>query len=610
MFSKFVPDGDTANVANVVAALSTTPVNTVSTTITWRVVEPVEGHLDLAPYYPFLDGLVAKGYRLLIILDSSGRGLLDAQRTVTTTPAVPGWVVQRAPEAFATDFFGGASAQLDYFDPVHFERLQAFYAYALDALKARYPNDIVAVAPGIMSELEIKYSQDGFKWRSFTPNAQANFDLFLTQHGRPAAPMPVPAYGNPLAGGSPHHEPLLPALMEFRELAVTNYACALTALIRSRGFWAFGYFAQPLAYHDGIYATGAIERCVECFDAISIDYNFYNGYATERRPDVVPALMSYALGLGYRHLVAGLYVERFRDPKTDRFDETILPVLKQSLVGLPPDERIIGLDVGGLTPAEFPLLEKYGLVLPAKRAPVPERRTAPIRIGVLASMTNSLLWHGEWSNDRQMLQDALLRAYTVLRAVPDFEVSMIAEEPIRRNPAMLEGFDVVYLPHVTAVDERVRTALANYVAGGGRLAQDERFDSFTPDGTFRPSSFDATFGIGGQQWEHRDATFCLGGQLVKFPRQQRKYASFSRYAPTKGFTLGLEDLDHPGTGLVLRGPRTLALGYLGQLMEDTPRAPAWTALFVAELRALAADATGVPPDVVAALGEGPCPTRP
>jgi len=422
--------------------------------------------------------------------------------------------------------------------------------------------------------------------------------------------MPVLAYGNPLAGGSPHREPLMPALMEFRELAVKNYTCALTALIRSRGFWAFGYFAQPLAFHDGIYATGAIERCVECFDAISIDYNFYNGYSTERRPQVLPALMSYALGLGYRNLVAGMYVERFRDPKTDQFDESILPVLKKSIEGLPQDERVVGLDVGGLYPQEFPLLKKYGLVLPARRPPPSRGKRAKVRIGVLASMTNSLVWHGEWSNDRQLLQDSLFSAYTVMSAVPDFEVSMIAEEPIRRNPEMLKAFDVIYLPHLTAVDDRVRAALVAYHSGGGRLAQDERFDSFASDGTFRQSTLDPLFGIGGQQWEHHDALFCVSGRAVRFPRQDRKYVSFSRFAPLMGFSLELEDTEHPGTGLVLHGPRTLAFGYLGQLMEDTPRADAWIALFVWEIRALATGVSSGPPqEILSRLSEGPCPAK-
>lgn len=594
----------------VVEALSNAPINTVSTTIAWRVVESTEGRFNLAPYYPFLDALVAKGYRFIVILDSSGRGLLNDQRQASTTPAFPGWIVEKVPGALARDFFGGETSQLDYFEPAHFEYLKRFYEYTLDALKARYKESIVAVAPGIMSELEIKYFQTGFKWLSYTANAQANFDYFLRSRGQPAAPMPVLAYGNPLAGGSPHREPLMPALMEFREVAVKNYACALTELIRSRGFWAFGYFAQPLAFHDGIYATGAIERCVECFDAISIDYNFYNGYSTERRPEVVPALMSYAIGLGYRNLVAGMYVERFRDPKTDQVDETILQVLKASIDSLPRDERIIGMDVGGLNPSEFPLLKKYGLVLPARRAPPAQGKRAKIRIGVLASMTNSLVWHGEWSNDRQLLQDALLSAYTVLHAVPDFDVRIIAEEPIRRNPEMLEAFDVVFLPHVTAVDDRVRGALVSYHAGGGRLAQDERFDSFASDGTFRPSALDPLFGIGGQQWEHHDATFCLGGQEVRFPRQQKKYVSFSRFAPLKGFSLAMEDTERPGTGLVLHGPRTLAFGYLGQLMEDSPRVEAWKALFVWEIRALAKGLSSVPPtEILSGLSEGPCPAK-
>ena len=165
IFSKFVPDGNTASVESVVQALSAAPINTVSTTIAWRVVEPVEGKLDLAPYFPFLDGLVAKGYRLIVVLDSSGRGMLNAQRAVTATPAFPGWLVDKAPEALAKDFFGGEASQLDYFEPDHFRFLQRFYEYTLDVLKARYRENIIAVAPGIMSELEIKYFQTSRRLR-------------------------------------------------------------------------------------------------------------------------------------------------------------------------------------------------------------------------------------------------------------------------------------------------------------------------------------------------------------------------------------------------------------------------------------------------------------
>lgn len=586
VLSKFAPDLDTEDVPGLLASLKGSPINVVSTTLAWRIVEPEEGRVDLAPYLPALDALAAEGYCLIVFLDSSGRGLINRQREVTRTPAYPGWLVDRVPQALAKDFFGGPAPQLDYFEPKHARALHRFYERTLRALRERYPDRILGVAPGIMGELEIKYYQGGFRWLSYTDAAQARFDAWRKAQGKPAAKMPVLAYGNPLSGGLPRVEPLMPDLMAFREQGVRDYACELTDLIRRAGFWAVGYFAQPLAFHDGIYATGVIERCAECFDAISIDYNFYNGYFTERRPELPAMLVDFALGLGYRNLIGGLYVERYRDPASGALDESILPVVKESIEALPRDRRILGLDIGGLLPREYPLLAKHGLTLSPAATPAGAGQGKRFKVGVLAARTNFLVWHGEWSNDRQLLVDALAGAWSALRELPDVEPHLLAESTILKDPSVLRGLDAVVLPHVTAVDDRVRAALVEYWKGGGRLVQDLRFDSFDAAGTPRKGELDPVFGIGGIEWEHRDLAGCYLGREVLLPRQAKKYLSFSRYAPREGHAIALEDRDHPGTGLVLRGPRTLAFGYLAQIPEDVERPETWRAIFGAEIRRL------------------------
>lgn len=566
-------------------------INTVATTIAWSVVEAQPGQIDASPYYPALDALVARGYCLILLLDTAGRALHSdiARKYVADLATIPessrpGWLVEQVTGLHAVDFYGGVSRSLEFENLEARKLAERFYRGVIPALVARYADHIVGFATCVTSECEIKYSQNGFRWESYSPLAQAAFRAYQQSLGLVPQDMPVMDFPNQLAGGRPREVGAYPVLQAFREDSLREHVCALSAVIGELGQRRIAYFGQPFAFPDGIYATGVIEKVVDCFDLAVIDYNFYNGYALELRPDIPAFITDYALALGYPRVMVGVYAERFRDPVSGVMDPRAYQVLSDALKQVSPSSHILGAEVGNLTGKEFAQLSGIGkLVANITQDPPPSARTQ--RVAVYASITNSYLWQGEWSNGRQIIQDNLLATYRTLKAQPGLDVRIVADRHLVDDMDALAGVDVLVLPHLTTMPEGARQAIRNYLDTGGRVLADMQVDAFLPTGAVQDDDgLRRQLGVAAQQAFAGVMGFRHGARLLSFPAQRQYVAGFLM-APLPGFKVAYPALRGNGEGVIVRGPASTVFGYLPLLVEG--RFAGWTReAFITELHRL------------------------
>ncbi|MBL8443803.1 MAG: hypothetical protein JNK52_07105 [Zoogloeaceae bacterium] len=575
-------------------------INTVATTIAWSVVEAQHGHVDPSPYFPALDALVERGYCLILLLDSAGRAMHSdiARKYVADLATIPessrpGWLVEQVAELQAIDFYGGVSRSLEFENRVARDYAKVFYRGVIPALVERYGSHIVGFATCVTSECEIKYSQNGFRWESYSPLAQAAFRAYQQSLGLTPQNMPVMDFPNQLAGGLPREVEAYPVLQAFREDSLREHVCALSGVIGELGQRRIGYFGQPFAFPDGIYATGIIEKVVDCFDVAVIDYNFYNGYTVELRPEIPGFITDYALALGYAHVMVGMYAERFRDPASGTMDPRAYRVITDALGQVRPSSRILGAEVGNLTGREFSQLPDIARLVAGIRGETQPAVSGSPRVALYASIANSYLWQGEWSNERQLIQDNLLATYRALIALPGLEVVILADRHFAGEADPLAQVDVLVLPHLTTMPPGARAAIRTYIAGGGRVLADMQLDAFLPTGALQgDDSLQRQLGIAAQQAFAGAMGFRKGPQLLALPGQRQYVAGFL-LAPLPGFKVAFPAFKGNGEGVILQGPASTVFGYLPLLVEG--RFADWARdAFAIELRRLLTQTVPMP----------------
>lgn len=577
-------------------------INTVATTIAWSVVEARPGQVDASPYFPALDALTARGYCLILLLDTAGRAMHSeiARKYVADLATIPdssrpAWLADTVADLNAVDFYGGTSRSLEFENAAAREYAIRFYRGVIPVLLARYREHIVGFATCVTSECEVKFSQNGFRWESYSPLAKTAFRDYQTSLGLAPQDMPVMDFPNQLARGQPREVAAYPVMQAFREDSLRRHVCALSDVIGAFGQRRIGYFGQPFAFPDGIYATGVIEKVVDCFDVAVIDYNFYNGYAVELRPDIPAFITDYALALGYPEVMVGLYAERFRDPATGEVDPRAYRVISDALAQVSPSARLLGAEVGNLTGKEFARLP--GLSDQIERITRDALRAADgtPRVALYASIANSYLWQGDWSNGRQLLQDNLLANYRALKAQRGVELVIVTDRHLVAGDEALADIDVLVLPHLTTMPPDAREAILRYVTRGGRVLADMQLDAFLPSGAMQTDDrLRRALGIAAQQAFGRVMGFRNGAALVAFPAQ-RQYVGGFLLAPLPGFRVAYPALKGRGEGVILQGAASTVFGCLPLLAEG--RFAGWARdAFAAELQRLLAGRSMARPD--------------
>lgn len=548
--------------------------------LNWSDIEFQKGRFEFHHYHNFLDTLVNKGLSLIVVLDMGGRPYLDQtgkQNSDSTT--VPTWIYTDHKNSLMKNFSGALTWQPDFTDATINQYRNRFISETVDHLSARYPGKILGYAIGLQEEHEIKYGQTGYQWRDFKESTQSDFSR---KHG---ALQPVINYNNEIARGAPKFEPLLYTHKEYRENRLRDATCSYSKVIRGKGAAAMGYFAEVFTSHDGIYASGVVEKLTDCLDIAVIDFNFYDGYNLVPDADILPILANYMETLGYKKIMVGAYAERWENKKktTD-----LIPFINRSLSRSLSQNKVIGYELGGFqhqvatgqsATIDMDKLSSIAIQSTKPTSPTAGRR---ISIGILGSATNYYVWHGERSAGRNTHQDALYESFKLLSSQPGIDVRLIGEKNLLQDDPLIQHLDAILVPHQAALPKSIKSKLTSFWKHGGTLVQDMRLGEFDENGRPTFDWMNEVFGIASIEWKRKNGIFLIDGDIYRLKSSARLYTGFASMTPRKGYkVLGPEILNHD-QGILIQGERTLAFGFMPQLVEDKTRDD-WRRLFLREI---------------------------
>ncbi|BEP94371.1 hypothetical protein GmRootA79_27550 [Acidovorax sp. A79] len=546
--------------------------------LNWSDIERSKGLYEFSHYHGHMDALVDGGLSLLLVIDMGGRPYKDESgKLVPNMSTVPQWITAAHPDAVMRNFSGDPSWQPDFTDDRIRKPAHAFIAQTVDHFSRRYPAKVLGYALGLQEEHEIKYGQMGYQWRDYKESTQNDF---ARKHNN--ARQPVINYNNNIAAGVPKAEPLLHAHKEFRENRLQEATCAYTKVIRDKGAQAIGYFAETFTSHDAIYATGIVEKLAGCIDIAVIDFNFYDGYSLVPDADVLPTLANYMGSLGYRKIMVGAYGERWEAEKRSR---ELMPVIQRSVTQSLTQANVMGYEIGGFAhqagSGSLSALDMDKLNAPTGHTAATS--TAPrIKIGILGSTTNFHVWHGERSAGRNTHRDALFASYKILSSEPGMDVHVIGEKNLLQDDPLIQRLDAILVPHQAALPQSVKSKLTTYWKNGGSLIQDMRLGEFDENGKPTFDWMHEVFGIADIEWKKNGGIFLIDGTIYRLKPSRRLYASYAAITPKNGFKVLATELLRNDKGIMVRGERTLAFGFLPQLVEDHT-GDAWRKLFVKEI---------------------------
>ena len=394
--------------------------------------------------------------------------------------------------------------------------------------------------------------------------------------------MPVIDYSNNLANSHPTLESEFPELMQYREAVLKRYVCRLTDLIRQHGSIAAGYFGQSLTSHDAIYALGIIEEVIDCFDKITVDYNYYSGWQVELNPYVIPLLVNYATNLGYPRVMAGLYLERLYE--AGHLNKHYLHAVTDTLKLL-RGNSIAGIEIGNVLFNDLNILSTLPLLKHINSSV--SKENSRFKIGLVASKWTFYLWHGEHSNQRNTIQDALFASFRLLHHADDFAVNVLGEHALMTQD--LSQYDALVFPHQTTLSASAMAMVHRYAKTGGRLVQDVRLNAFAATGELNSGWEKELFGIAGLSWHNDSQRFIYNNRRIILPKQANLYFAYATMAAAPGYKVTMPLFRQTNIGLMIRGPRTLVFGFLPQLIEDKAKKDFWQQAYLDSIRALLND---------------------
>lgn len=552
--------------------------------LNWSDIEVQKNEYQFAHYHKYLDAIVHGGLNLILVLDMGGRQYLDENgKKIDDASSAPKWLYSEHPDSVMKNFSGNFQWQPDFTDEVVKKHSSRFISQTVAHFSKRYPGKILGFAIGLQEEHEIKYGQAGYQWRDYKESTQRDFQA------RYGAAQPVINYNNDIKNGHAKPEPLLHTHREYRETRLAQATCEHAKAIRDQGAPAIGYFAETFTSHDAIYASGVVEKLPSCIDIAVIDYNFYDGYKLVPDADVLPNLANYMGSLGYKKVMIGAYAEQWEQRK---LTHDLIPVINRSIQQALSKDHVIGFELGGFqrqaTANQSATIDLEKLSAIDTRAPRIQQPAKPqaTRIGILGSATTFYVWHGERSSGRNVHRDALFAAFKLLSSQKDLDVHLIGEKNLLQDDPIIQSLDAIVVPHQAAMPQAVKTKLTHFWKNGGALVQDMRLGEFDENGKATFDWMNDVFGISRIEWKKGGGIFLIDGKIFRLRHSPRLYTGHASITPRSGYKVLATELLQSGQGIMVRGPRTLAFGFMPQLVEDRSQ-PEWHQLFVQEVRKVA-----------------------
>lgn len=566
--------------ANLLSSIKNNGFSHVTFYLNWSDIEIQKKQYQFSHYHKYLDAIVNSGLSLILVLDMGGRSYLDENgKKIPDTSTAPAWIYKDHPDSVMKNFSGEYQWQLDFSDDFIQKKSTEFIEKTVHHFSNRYPGKILGFAVGLQEEHEIKYGQTGYQWRDYKESTQRDFS------GKYGLSQPTINYNNNIQLGPQKIEALLHIHKEYRENRLRDATCLYAKAIQKNGAMAMGYFAETFTSHDAIYATGIVEKLADCIDIAVIDFNFYDGYKLTPDTDVLPTLANYMGSLGYKQIMVGAYAEVWeRQKKTHE----LIPVINSTISQALSQTNVIGFEVGGFqrqaTAGQSATIDTEKLraisIQSARDNPAPARKKS--KIGILGSTTNFYVWHGERSAGRNTHRDALFAAYKILSNQPDLDVHIIGEKNLLQDDSIIQSLDAILVPHQAALPQSIKSKLTAYWKNGGALIQDMRLGEFDENGKPTTDWMNDVFGISRLKWKNKGGIFLINGEVFRIKPSRSLYTSYASITPREGYKLLATDILQPDSGIMVRGERTLAFGFMPQLIEDSTK-DAWRKLFVREI---------------------------
>ena len=578
--------------------LRTAGASIATVSVPWADVEPKEGEFRYDKFYDFFDQLVAEGFRLNIILDAGGRLFYEDGRNklsedgeVIGSTVIPNWAFAKNnfPEGTSFDFYGSPSSEPSFFNQGMKNEVASFFSRAVKHYSDKYGPSMYGFTIGVQSEHEIKYGQHGYRWRGFEESAQI---LFKEKYGDR---MPVFDYAHNI-GGVTRFDPLRSALSDFRRVNLASSICDLADVIRLAGGRPIGYFGEFFNSHDAIYELDVIDLLPGCLSMVVVDFNYFDGWARNPNPWVLPMLVNYTKSLGYKHVSAGLYFERWRLDTGENVGllPEVMTFADLTIDGLRLLNDFDGIELGGfgrLKPEALSLTEK---LYPKLKSIVPKKDSAiganntevksdrKRTIAILASRNTFNLWHGERGGGRNIHHEALVRMFELLSSNPNFQINIVGETHLKTS-SPLEVYDALVIPHQASLSQIERQAIRAFRDNGGLVIQDIRAGEYLPSGESTGTWMGEIFGIKSIGWITK-GVFVRDDNLFTFSETAPPGSSptLAVLTPAEGYETLLMWQDDPTRGLFVRGRNTIALGFMPQLM-DGPEGEVLRELFFEQL---------------------------
>lgn len=548
--------------------------------LNWADIETQKNNYQFSHYHKYLDTIVNSGLSLILVLDMGGRTYLDENgKKIADESTAPKWIYKDHPNSVMKNFSGDYQWQPDFTDETIQKFSTEFISQTVNHFSNRYPGKILGFAIGLQEEHEIKYGQTGYQWRDYKESTQRDF---FKKYG---TRQPTINYNNNIQKGFAQTEPLLHIHKEYRENRLRDATCLYAKAIQKNGALAMGYFAETFTSHDAIYATGVVEKLADCIDIAVIDFNFYDGYRLVPDADVLPTLANYLGSLGYKQIMVGAYAEVWeRQNKTHE----LIPVINRSATQALSQAKVIGFEVGGFqrqaaagqsATIDTEKLSAISVKIANDSSTTEKER---LKIGILGSTTNFYVWHGERSSGRNIHRDALFAAYKILSDQTALDVHLIGEKNLLQDDPIIQSLDAIFVPHQTALPQSIKSKLTTYWKEGGALIQDMRLGEFDENGAPTADWMNEVFGISKIKWKNKGGVFLINNEIYRLKPSSRLYTSYASITPRQGYKLLATDILHRDTGIMVRGERTLAFGFMPQLVEDQTK-DAWRKLFVREI---------------------------
>lgn len=560
-------------------------INYITIPLIWKRIEKEFEKWDFSFYENLFDLIDTYNFNYILLPDSGGRcDFDDLGNPIPGSKVVPDYIIfsqfnkNNKNELktydheinFQNDFYGNRVSSLKYHDDFVLNRTKVFYSKVIDHFSSYLGKKrIYGIALGIQQEFEIKYAQNGYKWRDYSDDLKVDFEK---KYG---LKMPIVDISRSIKYMGDKNQCIgYSKLMEYRENIIIKIISELSRLIKKKNLNVVGYFGEFFTSHDAIFQLSVVGELSKYIDCATLDYNFYDGYKNDPNPWKIPLMLSYCKNLGYDKVFAGFYVERWREEvgvPGSPINAEIWPVISESISYCKSLNLIDGLELGGFGNLNEDLnniFDKYPFLYDSLNSKYKNHVENKIKIGIFASHETFNWFSGEKGSEGENInihQQILEKSFAMFYRDNRFHPIVISEKTLKFNPIIFNQLDIIYVSHQPALSNKTIELLSNFK---NVLIQDLRMGEFSEEGIYRKNWCNDLFGIESIEWDNEE-DFDIFSTVKNSIDNQYSNALLTPKANCKLF---LKKDNFVNKGLFVRKENRVALGFIPCLLKGNIKA--------------------------------------